>query len=115
MNDIEKRAVECLAEAYRQKGQPGLASLIIEREGRANSVWGDVALNAIIAALTPPEGYEQALQDAARYWYIRDIAAGEPSAFAQIEDAAFAAHYGNAAQFDINIDDQMAARPEVSP
>lgn len=67
------------------------------------------------AAITPPEGYADAVRDAARYRYIRGVAAGEPTAFGQIEDAAFAAHYGDPAQFDFNIDEQMASCPEVSP
>lgn len=97
MNDIEKRAVECLAEAYRQKGQPGLASLIIEREGRANSVWGDVALNAIIAAFTPPEGYV--------------LVPVEPT------EKMLAEGYGWVDGPDLReaYIDMLAARPEISP
>lgn len=79
-------------------------------------------------ALTPPEGDAglptsvpegfvlvpvETQKDAERYQYIRWIAAGDPVEFGIIEDAAFPAHYGDAAQFDLNIDALIAARPEV--
>lgn len=111
MNDIEKRARELLAVASGWNVDD-----MVEHLGSDVCLFtAEEALDAVGAALTPLEGYEQAVQDAARYRYIREIASGEPTAFGRIEDAAFAAHYGNAAQFDLNIDDQMAARPEVSP
>ncbi|HHA2690821.1 TPA: hypothetical protein ACOEPG_002800 [Stenotrophomonas maltophilia] len=55
------------------------------------------------------ERLEKAARDAERYRYIRSVAAGEPRDFGRIEDAAFAAHYGDPAQFDFNVDEQMAA------
>lgn len=113
MNDIEKRARELLAAEFEKDGETIMAEHV--RGDLLGHEWPTHAIRAIIAALTPPEGYWRALQDAARYRYIREIASGEPTAFGRIEDAAFAAHYGDPAQFDLNIDDQMAARPEVSP
>ena len=112
MEDIEKRARELLAAEY-EKGQFRAYAPEI-RSGSAGATWNE-EVRALIAALTPPEGYADAIRDAARYRYIRGVAAGEPTAFARIEDAAFAAHYGDPVQFDFNIDEQMAGCPEVSP
>lgn len=95
----------------------GLRNMLadIEKLGAGPLTVDTALLRQAIAALTPPEGYADAVRDAARYRYIRGIAAGEPSAFGRIEDAAFAAHYGDPTQFDFNIDEQMAGCPEVSP
>lgn len=105
MSDIEKRARELLAQAF----ACDLSELSPEEVRAARAVL------AYQASLTPPEGYAEAIRDAARYRYIRGVAAGEPTDFGQIEDAAFAAHYGDPAQFDFNIDEQMAGFPEVKP
>lgn len=115
MNDGEKKARELPVVARRYERQTARCTY---RRASVTSAEGEPLVRlsdaqAAICALTPPEGYEQALQDAARYWYIREIASGEPTAFGRIEDAAFAAHYGDPAQFDLNIDDQMVAVREV--
>lgn len=103
MDAIETKARELLVQAF--ACDPSELSPEEVRAGRA--------VLAYQAALTPPEGYAEAIRDAARYRYIRGVAAGEPTDFGKIEDAAFAAHYGDPAQFDLNIDGQIAARPEV--
>lgn len=111
MNDIEKRARELLAHSSGWNVDD-----MVEHLGPDVCLFtAEEALDAVRAALTPPEGYADAVRDAARYRYIRSVAAGEPTAFGRIEDAAFAAHYGDPLQFDFNIDEQMAGRPEVSP
>lgn len=46
-------------------------------------------------------------KDAERYRYIRTLAAGRPEAFGPVEDAAFAASYGDPGKFDFNIDAAM--------
>ncbi|WP_288432731.1 hypothetical protein [uncultured Stenotrophomonas sp.] len=108
MDAIEKRAREIYADQF--PGDAGYET----REWIMAGTWGDdEVIAAIIAALTPPEGYAETLRDAARYRYIRSIAAGEPHEFGWIEEAAFVASNGDPEQFDFNIDEQMAARPEV--
>jgi hypothetical protein len=113
MTDIEKRARELLAAELDAIRFPAMAAEIRDETGY-NSC-GAAMVRAVVAAITPPEGYTDAVRDAARYRYIRGVAAGEPTAFGRIEDAAFAAHYGDPVQFDFNIDEQMAGCPEVSP
>lgn len=54
MKDIEKRARELLAAEYRRGGaNPAACDLLAGRASWPNQM----ALNAIIVALTPPEGY----------------------------------------------------------
>ncbi|HGM7334946.1 TPA: hypothetical protein ACKQCJ_001264 [Stenotrophomonas maltophilia] len=54
MDAIEKRARELLAAEYRKAGaNPAACELMAGRASWPNQM----ALNAIIAALTPPEGY----------------------------------------------------------
>lgn len=56
MNAIEKRARELLASAYADTGAPAL--LVDEvRGGKSDTASDNAAMRAIIAALTPPEGY----------------------------------------------------------
>lgn len=54
-------------------------------------------------------------QDAARYRCIRDIAAGDPYEFGEVDNAAFTAIHGNPEQFDMNIDLLLAERLGVTP
>lgn len=91
----------------------GLRNMIddIENLGAGPLTVDVVLLKDAIAAL----GYAETVRDAARYRYIRSIAAGEPHAFGWIEEAAFVASNGNPDQFDFNIDEQMTMRPEVKP
>lgn len=107
--DVEQRARELLAFALMEKGEH-LDAL----HALSGDMDGTPAHRAIIAALTPPEGYAEMARDAQRYRYIRSIAAGEPHEFGWIEEAAFVASNGDPNQFDFNIDEQMAARPEVT-
>jgi len=54
MDDIEKRARALLAAEYRKGGaNPAACDLLAGRASWPNQM----ALNAIVAALTPPEGY----------------------------------------------------------
>lgn len=56
MDAIERRAREMLASAYADTGAPPL--LVEEvRGGEQDTASDNAALRAIIAALTPPEGY----------------------------------------------------------
>lgn len=63
MDAIEKRARELLASAYAETGAPDLLVAKV-RGGNHDTASDNAALNAIIAALTPPEG--NALAAAAR-------------------------------------------------
>lgn len=56
MTDIEKRARELLAAEYRKSGHIALADMLGSENERA-ILLDRCALRAIIAALTPPEGY----------------------------------------------------------
>lgn len=56
MNEIEMRARELLAQAYFKRCMSGVAMHISAKDFRPNPDEG-AALDAIIAALTPPEGY----------------------------------------------------------
>lgn len=55
MNALEKRARELLAAEYERDGRAGMAESV--RLGQQMLGLDDVAIRAIIAALTPPEGY----------------------------------------------------------
>lgn len=55
MDAIEKRARELLAAEYQRDGRDGMAGAV--RRGKQMLGLDDVAIRAIIAALTPPEGY----------------------------------------------------------
>lgn len=101
MSDIEKRARELLAAEY-EKGQFRAYGPEI-RSGGAGSTW-DEEVRAIIAALTPPEGYvlvpvelpvdmEVAFMEA---WVGKRRCVDDP----EMQDAWAAA---------------LAARPEVQP
>lgn len=61
MSDIEKRARELLATAVEQAAVeiPGVlpVSASIRAGGNAGAQFTDVAISAIIAALTPPDGW----------------------------------------------------------
>lgn len=119
--DVEQRARELLAAEIEKIEGYKLAAQIrakLVAQIRAGSQLGPIMAvchAAIIAALTPPEGYAEMARDAQRYRYIRSIAAGEPHEFGWIEEAAFVASNGDPNQFDLNIDEQMSARPEVKP
>ncbi|WP_164086004.1 hypothetical protein [Stenotrophomonas maltophilia] len=56
MDAIEKRARELLAEVHAQAGWPGCAKEILLGENKFD-ILHDLAIAAIVAALTPPEGY----------------------------------------------------------
>lgn len=56
MDAIEKRARELLADVHAQAGWPGCAKEILLGEDKFD-ILHDLAIAAIIAALTPPEGY----------------------------------------------------------
>ncbi|HIE3891698.1 TPA: hypothetical protein ACXNG6_000191 [Stenotrophomonas maltophilia] len=56
MDAIEKRAREVLADVHAQAGWPGCAKEILLGENKFD-ILHDLAIAAIIAALTPPEGY----------------------------------------------------------
>lgn len=56
MDAIEKRARELLAVEHAERGFKGHAKRLREGHGPVSNPDG-MALNAIIAALTPPEGY----------------------------------------------------------
>jgi len=115
MNLIEKRARELLAKEHRhdQRRAKGI------RIGHKSVSRDDhLAVCAIIAALTPPEGYVlvpvAVAKDAERYQWLRAKAGDSPEEFEVVADAAFAAHYGCPENLDINIDAAMlAARPDV--
>lgn len=57
MNAIEKRARELLVDAYRSAGHVQMAHEANHLSGGLTNLRERAALNAIIAALTPPEGY----------------------------------------------------------
>lgn len=64
--DVEQRAREILAAEYEQYGD-----MIGAAKAREQMPADGVTIRAIIAALTPPEGYEKMARDAARYNYLR--------------------------------------------
>lgn len=113
MSDIENRARDLLAALTKIRDSTfrdaaalrGIADLAINADKA-----GDYKATSSDGFVLVPVGAEK---DAERYQYIRWIAAGDPVEFGIIEDAAFSAHYGDAAQFDLNIDGLIAARPEV--
>ena len=55
MDAIEKRARELLAAEYERDGREGMAGAV--RRGKQMLGLDDVAIRAIVAALTPPEGH----------------------------------------------------------
>ena len=112
MKDIEKRARELLLSQY-------LAAGYKDGDPLAVSDANTVAIKAITAALTPPDGYVlvpvAVAKDAERYQWLRAKAGDSPEEFEVVADAAFAAHYGCPENLDINVDAAMlAARPEVA-
>lgn len=66
--DVEQRARELLVAEFKARGQL-LYAFNIESGGLSSMYAAEIA--AIIAALTPPEGYEKVVRDAARYNYLR--------------------------------------------
>ena len=56
----------------------------------------------------------EAERDAARYRFIREVAAGEPGDFEVVACAAFAAAYECGHNFDLNIDEAMLAAREAA-
>jgi len=69
--DVEQRARELYAAALRANGMDFTAERVndMAASGAAGSI--RATLDAIIAALTPPVGYERTIRDAARYNYLR--------------------------------------------
>lgn len=118
MKDIEKRARELLAAEYVKEGRAVSAQETMQgHDLTAHAEY--IALRAIVAALTPPEGYVlvpvAVAKDAERYQWLRAKAGDSPEEFEVVADAAFAAHYGCPENLDINVDAAMlAARPEVA-
>ncbi|HED4875613.1 TPA: hypothetical protein R4K21_001401 [Stenotrophomonas maltophilia] len=66
--DVEQRARELLAAEYKARGEL-VHAMNIEKGGLSVMYAAEIA--AIVAALTPPEGYEKVVRDAARYNYVR--------------------------------------------
>ena len=56
----------------------------------------------------------EAERDAARYRFIREVAAGEPGDFEVVACAAFAAAYECGHNFDLNIDEAMLSAREAA-
>jgi hypothetical protein len=106
MNDNEKRARELLAAEFERYGDAiGAAAARFDRPADG------VTLRAIIAALTPPDGFVlvpvDIQKDAARYRWLRDSAPEEWDATRRMDSEDY---------LDEAIDEAMlAARPEVSP
>lgn len=98
MNAIEKRARELLVEKFRRHGYEYEANQILE--GKGLTPFTAVTLNAINAALTPPEGY-----------VLVPVVLPEP-----MLDALYRAEGDmNDADMQALWADMLAARPEVTP
>lgn len=90
MDAIEKRARELLAEALRQKNETRLAGMAEIPQG-LDQIATHIALDAIIAALTPPEGWVLAPVEPTRGMVVAGVALAYDGKCASVYAAMLAA------------------------